>query len=226
MGKHSFKYKEFLSFEAYTDTPFTNLTGMATAFVRPDEELLRPVYGMDSMPKKVKDSETGIDLTGGVKYWGKERVIDRRQYAKVYIEFVDLVVSEGLSMAGIKMLFFVLKMLKPGKDVVRFNIKVARCMTGYKSDKSVYEGLVDLIRIGVLARKEGVVRIFFVNAQLIFRGNRDKLIKNLANLFGKLTVLVSLRKYKSICPCDKQHTKPISKPIKRLKVSLQRLREV
>jgi hypothetical protein len=177
MGKQSFKYKEFISFESYTDTPFTNLTGMGTAFVRPDEELLRPVYGMDSMPKKVKDTETGMDLQGGVKYWGKERVIDRRQYAKVYIEFIELVVSEGLSMSGVKMLFFVLGKLKPGNDVVRFNIKVARRVTGYKSDKSVYEGLVDLIKIGVLARKEGTNELFFVNPQLVFRGSRDKLIK-------------------------------------------------
>lgn len=177
MGKQSFKYKEFTAFESYTDTPFTNLTGMGTAFVRPDEELLRPVYGMDSMPKKVKDTETGLDLQGGVKYLGKERVIDRRQYAKVYIEFTELVVSEGLSMAGVKMLFFVLGRLKPGKDIVRFDIKVARRITGYKSDKSVYEGLVDLIRIGVLARKEGSNEDYWCNPQFIFRGNRDKLIK-------------------------------------------------
>lgn len=177
MGKQSFKYKEFTAFESYSDTPFTNLTGMGTAFVRPDEELLRPVYGMDSMPKKVKDTETGMDLQGGVKYWGKERVIDRRQYAKVYIEFIDLVVTEGLSMAGIKMLFFVLRMLKPGKNIVRFNIKVARRVTGYKSDKSVYEGLVDLIKIGVLARKEGSNEDFWCNHEFVWRGSREKMIK-------------------------------------------------
>jgi hypothetical protein len=177
MGKHSFKYKEFESFEAFTETPFTVLTGMGNVFMRPDEELLRPVYGKDSMPKKVKDLEMGVELTGGVKYYGKERVLDRKQYAKIYIEFIDLIVGEGLSMAGVKMLFFVLKMIKPGKDLVRFNVRTARGVTGYKSDKSVYEGLVDLIKVGVLARKEGSNEEFFINPQYIFRGAREKLIK-------------------------------------------------
>lgn len=175
MPRQSFKYKEFVSFEAYNSTPFTEMTGMGTAFMKPDEELLRPVYGKDSMPKKVKDLETGMDLQGGIKYHGKSSVLDRRQYAKVFIDFIDIVIGEGLSLPGLRMLFFIMKRLQPGKDIVRFSIKTARQQTGYKADKSVYEGLVDLLKLGVIARVEGSVESYFVNPEHLFRGNRLKI---------------------------------------------------
>lgn len=175
MPRQSFKYKEFVSFEAYNSTPFTEMTGMGTAFMKPDEELLRPVYDKAGMPKTVKDIETNMDLRGGVKYFGKTKILDRRQYAKVYIDFIDIVINEGLSLPGLRVLFFIMKRLQPGSDIVRFSIKIARQQTGYKADKSVYEGLVDLLRLGVIARVEGSDEAFYVNPEYLFRGNRLKL---------------------------------------------------
>lgn len=175
MPRQSYKYKEFVSFEAYGSTPFTELSGMGTAFMKPDEELLRPVYGKDSMPKQIRDNETGMDLRAGVKYYGKTTILDRRQYAKVYIDFIEIVINEGLSYPGLKLLFFIMKRLQKGKDTVSFSIRSARQQTGYKSDKSVYEGLVDLLRLGVIARVEGSGEAYFVNPEYVFRGNRNNL---------------------------------------------------
>jgi len=174
MANRPAKYKEFIKYECYEERPFVHLTGLANAFLRPDEMLLRPVFANDGMAKKVRDGEEEVFV--GQRYIGKDKLIDRRQYAKVYMDFIPLVLQEGLSMAGIKMLFYIMACLKPGTDTVTFNIKVARQRLGYKNDKSVYEGLVDLLKLGVLARVAGRDETFWINPQYVFRGDRSKLL--------------------------------------------------
>lgn len=176
MANRPAKYKEFVSFESFDERPFVQLTGMANAFLKPDEMLLRPVFANDGMARKV--NADGQEVFIGQRYMGKDKMIDRRQYAKVYVEFIPLILQEGLSMAGIKMLFYIIGCLQPGRDTVTFNIKVAREKLKYKHDKSVYEGLVDLLKLGVIARKTGYTEQYWINPQFIFRGDRSKLIKS------------------------------------------------
>lgn len=117
-------------------------------------------------------------ITGiGVAYIDNKVVsIDKNPYAKVYLEFVDIVSKESIGLPAVRMLFFILKKLKVGSDVVRFTVLAAKAHTGYKADKSIYEGLVDLIKMGVIARKDGTEEEYFINPQYIFRGKRDKLL--------------------------------------------------
>lgn len=167
------KYKEFLQFEAYDKNPYEVSSGMGTAFIRPKEELLIPMYSKDGSPIKAKVTDTQQEMQVGKRFYGEHRLIDRKQYVKVYIEFLGELIKQGLSMPGIKMLFFILKKLKEGSDIVQFTLTAAKGNTGYKYDKSIYEGLVELIRMGVIARKEDSDEQFFINPQLIFRGNRQ-----------------------------------------------------
>jgi hypothetical protein len=167
------KYKEFLMFEAFDKNPYEVTSGIGSAFIRPKEELLIPMYSKDGSPIKAKLEDTSQEMQVGKRYYGERRLIDRRKYVKVYVEFIGDLIKQGLSMPGIKMLFFILKRLEDDSDVVQFTTSAARGNTGYKYDKSIYEGLVELIKMGVIARKEGSDEQFFINPQLIFRGNRQ-----------------------------------------------------
>jgi hypothetical protein len=167
------KYKEFLQFEAYEKNPYEVTSGIGSAFIRPKEELLIPMYTKDGSPIKAKVEDTSQEMQVGKRFYGEHRLIDRRKYVKVYVEFLGELIKQGMSMPGVKMLFFILKRLKDDSDVVQFTTGTARAYTGYKYDKSIYEGMVELIKMGVVARKEGSEEQFFINPQLIFRGNRQ-----------------------------------------------------
>jgi hypothetical protein len=171
------KYKEFVQFEAYSKNPYLEeITGVGRFFLNNKQDLLKPVYGQDGLPLVAQASETGQMLPVGQKYTGDYTTIDRRQYAKMYVEFIGLLVKKGIGLPAVRMLFFILKRLKIGSDIVQFTISAAKSHTGYKTDKSIYEGLVELIKMGVIARKEGTEEQFYINPQYIFRGKRDKLL--------------------------------------------------
>lgn len=174
MAKKEEKYKDLMTFEEYEKQPFIEVTGMVNAFVRPKEMLLQPVYGEDGMPKKVEAQ--GTDMMVGKKYAGKGETLDRRKYVKVFEELLPLIYSSKLSLPATKLLFFIMDKLKPESDVVMFSIKVAASRLGYKSDKSVHEGLVDLIKLGVIARKTDSMEQFWINPQYIFKGDRRKML--------------------------------------------------
>ena len=174
MEKRKEKYKELLSFEQYEKQPFKEITGMADAFIRPKEMLLEPVYGYDGLPTKV--AANGVDVLVGKKYTGKGETIDRRKYVKVFEELLPLIYSSKLSLPATKLLFFIMDKLKPESEIVMFSIKVAASRMGYKSDKSVHEGLVDLIKLGIIARKAESMEQFWVNPQYIFKGDRRKML--------------------------------------------------
>lgn len=171
------KYKEFSQFDTYSRNPYVDsMTGMGTFFLKDKRELLRPVYGNDGLPLMAKPNETGQMLPVGQRYAGEFTTIDRRQYTKLYIEFIGILIKDGIGIPAVRILFFILKNLRVGSDVVQFTMAAARSHTGYKNDKSVYEGLVDLIKMGVIARKEGSDEQFYINPQYIFRGNRGRIL--------------------------------------------------
>jgi hypothetical protein len=169
------KYKEFIQFEAYTKNPYDKLTGIGRVFKSPHEDLLAPVLDKNGNPSFLEGDHTKFVAQ---KLDKKLLIFDRRQYAKIYLEFISLIVKEGLTQPASKLLFFIFKRLTDGGDTVRFTISSAKAHTGYKSDKSIYEGLVELIKLGVIARKDDTEEEYFINPQYIFRGKRDKIFAN------------------------------------------------
>lgn len=172
MGRKSKPYIEFLQYESYPSNPY-EVTGIGTAFIR--ENSLRPVFSEDGSPIKVK---TGIgEFQAGVKSLGRQVMIDRRPYVKVFDEVIDHILTFGMGVPGYRLLFYVFRKLEKGSDRIKIVPSMAKAVTGYKSDKSIYEGLNELIKLGLLAKVEGAKHHFFINPQMIFRGKRDGLIK-------------------------------------------------
>jgi len=170
------KYKEFNSFEAFTSNPYMkDITGVGRFFLKNKKDLLVPAYGQDGLPLMAKPTETSQMLQVGQRYTGDMTTIDRRQYTKMYVEFLGILIKEGIGLPAVRMLFFILKRLRTGSDIVQFTMPAAKAHTGYKTDKSIYEGLVELIKMGVIARKDGTDEQFYINPQYIFRGKRERL---------------------------------------------------
>lgn len=177
--KRKEKYQDFYKLEQYDEQPFNEITGIAEAFLRPKEMLLQPVCDEHGFPKRVDDG--GSTLLLGRKYMGKGKTLDRRQYIKVFTELLPLIYSGKISLPATKLLFYIMDRLKPESDIVMINLKIAASRMGYKTDKSVYEGLVDLIKLGIIARKTETAEQFWVNPQYIFRGDRVKMLNSKEN---------------------------------------------
>src|SRR5690606_12463629 len=79
VSRNPHKYAELLKYEAYYDSPFGRITGVGRAFIRPDEEFLRPAYLDDGSPLTVRDPVDGRVLQAGTKFHGREKAIDRRR---------------------------------------------------------------------------------------------------------------------------------------------------
>jgi hypothetical protein len=174
------KYKEFIQFEAYRHNPYADkMTGIGRFKLKHKEGYLVPLTETSGMPIKVKVAAfENQEMQVGYKSDGDWTTMDRRQYAKMYIEFIGILIRDGIGLPGVRMLFFILKRLRVGSDIVQFTIAAAKAHTGYRNDKSIYEGLVDLIRMGVIARKEGTDEQFYINPQYIFRGKRENIMDN------------------------------------------------
>lgn len=171
MAWNNNKYKELSTFEEYPTSPFT-ITQITTFIMKPSEHLLRPLYREDGMPKKVEDD--GRMVTLGTKFYGQEHTMDKRPYTKLFVEFLPVLINEKYGLPAVRVLFYILFHLKPKSQSININMKAARNALGYKTNKAVMEGLVDLLRLGVLARKEETE--FWINPQAIFRGRRDVIL--------------------------------------------------
>ena len=113
------------------------------------------------------DGETGEIKAHSV--FAKRMKIDRAQFAKIYIN--SLASWFDLSRTGIRMFAYILNKLKPNAD--SFILTYDDCMeyTGYKSRKSISDGLKELIENEFIAR--GVNQyIYFINPTIFFNGDR------------------------------------------------------
>jgi len=95
--------------------------------------------------------------------------VDEQQFAKFYLSnfsaFFDLKPS------AIKVFGYILEQLIPGKDYFFLFLEDALEYTGYKSHKSIHQGLADLLKAGIIARGKSDNH-YFINPMVVFNGNR------------------------------------------------------
>lgn len=95
--------------------------------------------------------------------------IDEDQFTKLYTKNVGAL--NGLSNAGIRVLNYIISIVKPNAvDVI---IRRDKCMEfcGYKTLKPIYKGLAELVNAQIIARSWSE-DIFFINPLVLFNGNR------------------------------------------------------
>lgn len=95
--------------------------------------------------------------------------IDEDQFTKLYIK--NLGALNDLSNAGIRVLNYIMSIVKPNAvDVI---IRREKCMEfcKYKTLKPIYKGLAELVNAQIIARSWSE-DIFFINPLVLFNGNR------------------------------------------------------
>lgn len=95
--------------------------------------------------------------------------IDEDQFTKLYVK--NLGALNDLSNAGIRVLNYIMTIVKPNAvDVI---IRRDKCMEfcKYKTLKPVYKGLAELVNAQIIARSWSE-DIFFINPLVLFNGNR------------------------------------------------------
>lgn len=95
--------------------------------------------------------------------------VDEEKFAKLYLS--QLSAFWDLSKPAIRIFSYILTILTPKKD--EFYLFMDDCLsyTGYASERSVFEGLTDLIEAGIIARGKDNIR-YFINPLVVFNGDR------------------------------------------------------
>jgi len=99
----------------------------------------------------------------------KQIEVDEERFAKIYLSqfsaFFDL------KSQGIKVFGYIMNNLFKDKDYFYFDREECLNYTGYKSEKSIYIGLADLIENEIIARGKNDI-MYFINPMVFFNGDR------------------------------------------------------
>lgn len=95
--------------------------------------------------------------------------VDEQQFTKIYLSqfsaFFDL------KNQGIRVFGYIMTKLIPKQDMFSFFMKEAVRYTGYKSRKSIYQGLGQLVKAEIIARGPSDSH-YFINPLVAFNGDR------------------------------------------------------
>lgn len=133
-------------------------------------------YYKQSKKTLVQEVETGKYKTIQEAGEEVEEFRDKAKYVKIF-NSGKLTLSE-LKSPGIKVLCYIMLHLTPTKEEIYLHTADVAKEMGYKNQKNVYDGIVDLLNKNVLARKTGTQPIFWVNPNMFFNGSRMELLEN------------------------------------------------
>ena len=110
--------------------------------------------------------------TGEIK--GHQRLViskkvDGAQFVKVFTENLQQIFN--LQPPSIKVLFYFIQKAGKDRDIVDFDIDECMKTCQYKSNKSIFAALADLLENELIARAYNA-REYFINPGIIFNGNR------------------------------------------------------
>lgn len=113
------------------------------------------------------DPNTG-ELLGHTQFI-RQIEVDEDKFAKLYLtrfpQFFDL------KPQAIRVFGYILNQLIPNRDEFIFDREECMAYTGYKSDKSVFIGLTELLNAEIIARGKNDI-LYFINPMVVFNGNR------------------------------------------------------
>ena len=113
------------------------------------------------------DTNTG-EILGHTQFI-RQIEVDEDKFAKFYLSnfssFFDLKPS------AIKVFGYILEQLTPNRDSFNFYMEDCLEFTGYKSKVSVFKGLTQLIKSGIIARGRTEYE-YYINPMVVFNGNR------------------------------------------------------
>lgn len=97
------------------------------------------------------------------------KIVDEAQFVKVFTD--ELRILWDLSKPAMRVLTYVMSALRINQDSIMFDLADCRGYTGYKSERSIFYGLGELIENGIIARTTKPY-MYFINPMIVFNGNR------------------------------------------------------
>jgi len=152
--------KKLYEYKLNKENPFLN------------ETLYHVEKGKKSVLFGNKEGDYIMDKEGeavGHSVFVKRIDVDKAQFAKIYIN--NLASWFELSKTGIRIFAYILNNLKPNNDNFIFSYESCMEYTGYKTRKSIADGIRELIENDFIAR--GINQyIYFINPTIFFNGDR------------------------------------------------------
>lgn len=153
------------SYESYRDSPY-GIEGIVPRRVKKGKETVNAVS---------KDGEYLGELD--IPKYGN-RWHDSKVYVKVFTHHIPEL-TKNLSASGGNLLWYLIFNLPLGADSMEIRSHAFLEYTGYGS-KSIgvyYKAVTELLDRGIIARKTGSNKVFWININLIFNGDRTRLVK-------------------------------------------------
>lgn len=156
-------------YESHGESPF-GIEGMVLRRVRSGKERIGAISS---------DGEYlgELDLPKYGNRWHDSKV-----YVKVFTHHIPEL-TKNLSASGSNLLWYVIFNIPFGSDSMEVRGSAFLEYMGYgkKSISVYYRALTELLDRGVIARKTGSKKVFWINVNLIFNGDRTRLVKEPAD---------------------------------------------
>lgn len=156
---------KLLDFATTDETPFIELEDVSyTKYFKPGKTRTMKDMDTQEIHSYTEAGEMVTDFN------------DRGKFTKIF-NSGRIKLSE-LSAPGVKVLCYIMMHLTPNKEELYLHTSEVAKEMGYKNQKNVYDGIVDLLNLGLLARKTGTQPVFWINPNMYFNGNRIALLEN------------------------------------------------
>lgn len=159
----NYKYTKITDFQNHEENPFIEKAIQDIKIIK-KTQTVRP-KGNGEIQMIVNNSG---EVTGHSAFM-RFIEVEEEKFAKLYLS--QLSAFWDLSKPAIRVFSYILTALTPKKD--EFYLFMDDCLsyTGYASERSIFEGLTDLIKAGIIARGKDNIR-YFINPLVVFNGDR------------------------------------------------------
>lgn len=114
------------------------------------------------------------DVVLGTSVFTSSEIVDEEKFVKIFLNQIALLWDLGKP--AIKVFSYIMTVITPNKDSFIFRKKLCMEFVNYSSEKPIFEGLAELIKVGIIAKTNYDFE-FYINPALIFNGNRIVIAK-------------------------------------------------
>jgi hypothetical protein len=154
-------------YEKHENNPFLP-EAVENLQVKRRSQMVHPTQREAVQQVQVVDTKTG-EVTDVHTAFLKVVQVDEERFVKLFL--AELGALWDLPKPALRILTYVIQCLRMNEDRIIFNPKECMKYTGYKTEKSVFTGIAELIKHGIIARST-LPNIYFINPMIVFNGNR------------------------------------------------------
>lgn len=160
-------YRPIGKYEKHENNPFLP-EAIDNLRVKKRTQLVHPTQREAVHQVQVIDTQTG-EVTDVHTAFLRVVEVDEERFVKLFLS--ELGALWDLPKPALRVLTYVIRCLRMNEDRIIFNPKECLLHTGYKTEKSVFTGISELIKHSILARST-LPNIYFINPMIVFNGSR------------------------------------------------------